>query len=344
MVKVILLETKYIYKFIAILIGVALIIGFLASFLQTRSPIDLLIITIGMIMVIVGFYIQGEKINETVTYFAAVSVVNVFQWLIVIYILLFMNQINLPMDFLIVLAFAPVTTITLLNQIRTSDLKCFGNRQKANKDVILSDKMKRILDDKAKIVLIFAGFVIMLVFFASFLFSRSPVELFGSSVGLMVIIWGFYREGENIETPPNYTPGLSQNRYYRESKKVNVTVTYFLVMFGVLISQWLIMYYISFIYQFYVPYEVYKCEWAFLPYTFTISFFATFLFYVQIRESDLKYIGKKRKTNKKKENRGYLVCNKCNGYYKLQSYESPENFADQCECGGKLEYHDNIKP
>lgn len=43
-----------------------------------------------------------------------------------------------------------------------------------------------------------------------------------------------------------------------------------------------------------------------------------------------------------KDNNGYLVCEKCNSYYKLQPRESPEDFTDECECGGKLRYYENI--
>jgi len=39
---------------------------------------------------------------------------------------------------------------------------------------------------------------------------------------------------------------------------------------------------------------------------------------------------------------GYLVCDKCNEYYKLQSGESPDDFTDECECGGKLKFYGNI--
>lgn len=39
---------------------------------------------------------------------------------------------------------------------------------------------------------------------------------------------------------------------------------------------------------------------------------------------------------------GYLVCDECNGYYKLQEGENPDDFAE-CECGGKLEHYKNIK-
>lgn len=49
--------------------------------------------------------------------------------------------------------------------------------------------------------------------------------------------------------------------------------------------------------------------------------------------------GKKKKIdNRKTKNNGYMVCNKCNGHYELQSDELPEDFTE-CECGGKFEYH-----
>lgn len=39
---------------------------------------------------------------------------------------------------------------------------------------------------------------------------------------------------------------------------------------------------------------------------------------------------------------GYLVCEKCKSYYKLQEGESPTDFLDKCNCGGKLRYAENI--
>lgn len=38
---------------------------------------------------------------------------------------------------------------------------------------------------------------------------------------------------------------------------------------------------------------------------------------------------------------GFLVCDKCGGYYSLLPGESPEDFSDVCECGGKWEYREN---
>lgn len=39
---------------------------------------------------------------------------------------------------------------------------------------------------------------------------------------------------------------------------------------------------------------------------------------------------------------GYLVCNRCGEYYKLQPNESPDDFTDICKCGGKLSHYTTI--
>jgi hypothetical protein len=36
---------------------------------------------------------------------------------------------------------------------------------------------------------------------------------------------------------------------------------------------------------------------------------------------------------------GYLICEECSGYYKLQESESPEDFDLTCKCGGDLKFH-----
>jgi hypothetical protein len=283
-------------KIILIFIGFAAIFLFLTRYLESKSPLDILFITMGLMAIITGFYLKGEKIIETVTYFGVMSFINIFQWLIVIYIL-FISQIVITSYILIFLAIAPAMSIILINQIRRSNLKYLGNRQKTNKDVILIDKIKLILMDKTKVILIFVGIVIMLLCLASFLQSKSPLELFGTSVGIMVIVYGFYHNNKkNKTTPPDYSPGMSRSSIYRASKKVNITTNYFFIMSGVLIFQWLIFCYIAFIYQAYVPDEVYRSEVNGVPFAFSITMLATFFFYIQIRESDLKYIGR-RKTN-----------------------------------------------
>ncbi|MBZ2166641.1 Ig-like domain-containing protein [Methanobacterium spitsbergense] len=39
---------------------------------------------------------------------------------------------------------------------------------------------------------------------------------------------------------------------------------------------------------------------------------------------------------------GYLVCEKCGGYYELQQGESPDDFELKCDCGGKLNHVENL--
>lgn len=39
---------------------------------------------------------------------------------------------------------------------------------------------------------------------------------------------------------------------------------------------------------------------------------------------------------------GYLICDTCQGSYELQPGEKPEDFSDECECGGNLTYLKNI--
>ena len=44
-----------------------------------------------------------------------------------------------------------------------------------------------------------------------------------------------------------------------------------------------------------------------------------------------------RKQNQQEDKNGYLVCDKCNGYYQLQEEESLKDF-ESCECGGTLKF------
>ncbi len=40
---------------------------------------------------------------------------------------------------------------------------------------------------------------------------------------------------------------------------------------------------------------------------------------------------------------GYLVCDKCRGYYTLQPGEMPADFTDICLCGGNLRFTMSIE-
>lgn len=39
---------------------------------------------------------------------------------------------------------------------------------------------------------------------------------------------------------------------------------------------------------------------------------------------------------------GFLICSKCKSYYEMQSDESAKDFADNCDCGGKLRFVENL--
>ncbi|HTX61345.1 MAG TPA: hypothetical protein VMC48_03485, partial [Methanobacterium sp.] len=39
---------------------------------------------------------------------------------------------------------------------------------------------------------------------------------------------------------------------------------------------------------------------------------------------------------------GYLICDKCDGYYELKEGENPEDF-ERCHCGGHLRYVDELE-
>ena len=66
---------------------------------------------------------------------------------------------------------------------------------------------------------------------------------------------------------------------------------------------------------------------------FLISFILAPIFMYISRSATLFYMS---------GNNGYLICEDCGGYYKLQSGESPNDY-EKCQCGGKLEYS-TLKP
>ncbi len=39
---------------------------------------------------------------------------------------------------------------------------------------------------------------------------------------------------------------------------------------------------------------------------------------------------------------GYLICSKCKGYYELSKDDSPKDFINECTCGGKIRYVENL--
>ena len=69
--------------------------------------------------------------------------------------------------------------------------------------------------------------------------------------------------------------------------------------------------------------------------------FKNFMNNADERISRLTNIFESRRGAKEDDNCGYLICEKCNGYYELQEGESLEDF-ESCECGGTLKFTKNL--
>ena len=65
--------------------------------------------------------------------------------------------------------------------------------------------------------------------------------------------------------------------------------------------------------------------------------FKNFMNNADERISRLTNIFESRRGAKEDDNYGYLICDKCNGYYELKEGESLEDF-ESCECGGTLKF------
>lgn len=224
--------------------GIVIIVLFLAAFLRSNSQLDLLFITMGVAVIVNGFYGQNEKFTVKIIYF--MFGVNLFQWLLLIN-LIFINQIQLKVYTLFPLAFVPVITIYLISQIYKNDLNYPGKNQ--DKNILLADKVKGIS--------ISAGFVAMIIGLTGYALSISPIYLYGSSIGMMAIVYG----------------------YYRENKKLKLTLNYFVAMSFVILLQWLIV--------IFLVRPVYALNEIQYNLSFTFSLLLTSFYLDQIRNSHL---------------------------------------------------------
>lgn len=228
----------------SLVMGIVIIVLFLAAFLRSNSQLDLLFITMGVAVIVNGFYGHNEKFTGKIIYFMVF--VNLFQWLLLINII-FINQIQLTVYTLFPLAFVPVITIYLISQIYKNDLHYPGKNQ--DKNILWADKVKGIS--------ISAGFVAMIIGLTGYALSISPIYLYGSSIGVMAIVYG----------------------YYRENKKLKLTFNYFVAMSFVILLQWLIV--------IFLVRPVYALNEIQYNLSFTFSLLLTSFYLDQIRNSHL---------------------------------------------------------
>lgn len=292
---------------IIILVGLTIILGFAASFIQFESFLNLFIITLGIMTIMVGFAIEK---GETPTYFALMFVVNILQWFILIY-LLFINPTTINIDFatLITLSIAPVMTMYLVHRILRTNLKSDETNPGSGNYVNFVDQMKTILNNKAKVILIYVGILIILGCLVGFSQSKSADYLYGILIALLFIVYG----------------------NYHEKNGTNITTSYIVIMCIVLLSQWIFL--ILF------PFQFSGLDSLGLCYTLTGSI--SIYFVLQVAINDIKNL-EKRRMEEETENNGYMVCTRCNRYYKLKLDDSLRKFPEKCECGGELEYKDMI--
>jgi len=224
--------------------GIVIIVLFLAAFLRSNSQLDLLFITMGIAVILNVFYGQNEIFTGKIIYF--MFGVNLFQWLLLINII-FIYQNHLTVYTLFPLALVPVITIYLISQIYKNDLNYPGKNQ--DKNILLADKVKGIS--------ISAGFVAFIIGLTGYALSISPIYLYGSSIGVMAIVYG----------------------YYRENKKLKLTLNYFVAMSFVILIQWLIVIFLL--------RPVYALNEIQYNLSFTFSLLLTSVYLDQIRNSHL---------------------------------------------------------
>ncbi len=193
-----------------VILGIGLILIFLGMYLGSKSPLDLFNITIGTMILISGFYVEGKKIKVSLSYAVAMFGVNIVQWFILTYTYFYYPFYD-GNEYLIPLIGAPLFTLYIANQVRKEYLKS-------------SETKVNILKDKTKLTLLFMSMIIIIGSLAGFIAYYNPIFLYGITLGLMTFVYG----------------------YYHENKKVNVSIRYAVAMGFLLILQFFILIYFAY--------------------------------------------------------------------------------------------------
>ena len=214
-----------------IISGIGLILLYLVIYLGSKSPLDIFGITVGVMLLISGFYTVDRRIKVTVRYITAEFGVNFVQWLILVYIYYY-NPAYVSSTFFYYVIGAVLITIFLVNQVRKNYLKSSENGQ----NVIIS-----FLKDKTRLILLFTGVIITIGSLAGFLTSYAPIFLYGVTLGLMAFICGFYYKRREFDVSERHdiANALTGN--------INVSFNYAMAMGVLLILQFFIIRY--FFYQ-----------------------------------------------------------------------------------------------
>ncbi len=256
-------------KAIFLLIGIGITLYSLASYLGSKSPLDLFNGSLGVMVILFIFYNEDNKIN----YLTALFCVNIFQWIILIYVF-FNNPVYMKTYFYFLLIGAPLFTIVLVNQIRKNHLK---PHEKAK--ISMST-------DKKKLILLFTGAIIIIGSLAGFIVYYAPIFLYGITLGLMTFTYGFYHEDKKVNVSKRHDIANAL------TKDVNVTRNYAVAMSSLLILQVIILCYFF--------RQISTDDWA---NAFSFSIMIAIFFSIQIGRSNLKFFGEEKEiiSNEKKE-------------------------------------------
>jgi hypothetical protein len=195
------------------LFGIVLILGFLGLYFVFKSPFDIFNITLGVLVLIFGFYTKGKKIEVSLSYFVATFSVNVTQWLILIYTFYY-NPGYITREFYIALLIALWVTLFIINQIRKEYFKSSEN----------IEKISNIFKDTKKLILLSTGIIMIISSLAGLINYHALIFAYGTTVGLTVFVYGFYHK----------------------NRKLNISVRYVEAMAFTIVLQWIILIYFCF--------------------------------------------------------------------------------------------------
>ena len=174
-------------KIISLLLGIGVLVIFLAIFLVSKSPDYLIISSVGLLGIVTGFFTEDKKINISINSIVALFGVNLIQWIILIYTFYYYPNYT---KIVFILYIIPIISILFYNK----------NIQ-IQKNSILTDKIKSIL--------LLTGIFIIISCLAGFIVYYSPLFLYGVTLGMMIFIYGFYHEDNKLKFSVNYIAAMS---------------------------------------------------------------------------------------------------------------------------------------
>lgn len=171
---------------------------FLALFLESKYPINLFYMTIGLIVLIFGFFTKGKNINLTFSFFIALIGANIIQWLILLYIYYY-NPIYLKTGFYEYLVILFIIIITLIN---------INHRNKLNAHETGENRKNKLLEDKTKLILLLTGIILIIGCLWAFIVYYAPILLYIATFGLLAFIYGYYHENKKLNVSNNYIKAM----------------------------------------------------------------------------------------------------------------------------------------